>query len=140
MRLGFTDDERRGDQIARLLARQHLRIVDLVGHRHRRHEARDVAVLDEHFVRLWLDAENLSLELVLSGRRCAAARCGHQNRHEQTSHILNSIKFGGSNRTRPPIPMIWVGTSRYNYPEWKGSFYPQKMPSAKMLPYYAEHF
>jgi uncharacterized protein YecE (DUF72 family) len=35
---------------------------------------------------------------------------------------------------------LWVGTSGYNYPEWKGSFYPQKMPAAKMLPYYAEHF
>ena len=34
--------------------------------------------------------------------------------------------------------MIWVGTSGYNYPEWKGSFYPEKIPSAKMLPYYAE--
>ena len=36
--------------------------------------------------------------------------------------------------------MIWVGTSGYNYPEWKGSFYPETMPSAKMLPYYAERF
>ena len=34
--------------------------------------------------------------------------------------------------------MIWVGTSGYNYPEWKGSFYPEKIPSAKMLAYYAE--
>ena len=33
---------------------------------------------------------------------------------------------------------IWVGTSGYNYPEWKGSFYPEKLSSAKMLPYYAE--
>ncbi len=33
---------------------------------------------------------------------------------------------------------IWVGTSGYNYPEWRGSFYPEKMPTAKMLPYYAE--
>jgi uncharacterized protein YecE (DUF72 family) len=32
----------------------------------------------------------------------------------------------------------WVGTSGYNYPEWRGSFYPEKMPTAKMLPYYAE--
>jgi uncharacterized protein YecE (DUF72 family) len=32
---------------------------------------------------------------------------------------------------------IWVGTSGYNYPEWKGSFYPEKLPAAKMLPYYA---
>src|ERR1044072_3097082 len=35
---------------------------------------------------------------------------------------------------------IWVGTSGYNYPEWKGSFYPETMPAAKMLPYYAERF
>src|SRR5436190_6683484 len=35
---------------------------------------------------------------------------------------------------------IWVGTSGYNYPEWKGSFYPSKLPSAKMLPNYAERF
>ena len=31
-------------------------------------------------------------------------------------------------------------TSGYNYPEWKGSFYPEKLPAAKMLPYYAERF
>jgi uncharacterized protein YecE (DUF72 family) len=36
--------------------------------------------------------------------------------------------------------MIWVGTSGYNYPEWKGSFYPETLPAAKMLPYYAERF
>ena len=36
--------------------------------------------------------------------------------------------------------MIWVGTSGYNYPEWKGSFYPSDLPAAKMLPYYAERF
>jgi uncharacterized protein YecE (DUF72 family) len=35
---------------------------------------------------------------------------------------------------------IWVGTSGYNYPEWKGSFYPQKLPAAKMLGYYAARF
>ena len=35
---------------------------------------------------------------------------------------------------------IWVGTSGYNYPEWRGSFYPEKLPAAKMLPYYAERF
>jgi uncharacterized protein YecE (DUF72 family) len=34
----------------------------------------------------------------------------------------------------------WVGTSGYNYPEWKGSFYPEKMPAARMLPYYAAAF
>jgi uncharacterized protein YecE (DUF72 family) len=35
---------------------------------------------------------------------------------------------------------VWVGTSGYNYPEWKGNFYPEKLPAAKMLPYYAERF
>jgi uncharacterized protein YecE (DUF72 family) len=35
---------------------------------------------------------------------------------------------------------IWIGTSGYNYPEWKGSFYPEMLPAAKMLPYYAERF
>jgi uncharacterized protein YecE (DUF72 family) len=34
----------------------------------------------------------------------------------------------------------WVGTSGYSYPEWRGSFYPEKFPTAKMLPYYAERF
>jgi uncharacterized protein YecE (DUF72 family) len=36
--------------------------------------------------------------------------------------------------------MILVGTSGYNYPEWKGSFYPTELPTAKMLPYYASKF
>ena len=31
-----------------------------------------------------------------------------------------------------------VGTSGYNFPEWKGTFYPAKMPEAKMLEYYAQ--
>lgn len=33
---------------------------------------------------------------------------------------------------------IWVGTSGYNYPEWRGSFYPEKFATAKMLAFYAE--
>jgi uncharacterized protein YecE (DUF72 family) len=36
--------------------------------------------------------------------------------------------------------VILVGTSGYNYPEWKGSFYPQDLPASRMLPYYAERF
>jgi uncharacterized protein YecE (DUF72 family) len=36
--------------------------------------------------------------------------------------------------------VIWVGTSGYNYPEWKGSFYPEDLPPKKMLPYYAARF
>jgi len=36
--------------------------------------------------------------------------------------------------------VYWIGTSGYNYPEWKGSFYPADLPQAKMLPYYAARF
>ena len=36
--------------------------------------------------------------------------------------------------------MFWVGTSGYNYPEWKGSFYPADLAAKKMLPYYAARF
>jgi uncharacterized protein YecE (DUF72 family) len=32
---------------------------------------------------------------------------------------------------------LHVGTSGYQFPEWKGSFYPEKLPAAKMLQYYA---
>ena len=35
---------------------------------------------------------------------------------------------------------FWIGTSGFQYPEWKGYFYPEKLPAAKMLPYYAERF
>ena len=34
----------------------------------------------------------------------------------------------------------WVGTSGFQYPEWRGTFYPEKFPTAKMLPFYAERF
>lgn len=33
-----------------------------------------------------------------------------------------------------------IGTSGYNYPEWRGSFYPEKFPAGRMLAYYAERF
>jgi uncharacterized protein YecE (DUF72 family) len=35
---------------------------------------------------------------------------------------------------------IRVGTSGYNYPEWRGTFYPDKLSADKMLAYYAERF
>jgi uncharacterized protein YecE (DUF72 family) len=38
------------------------------------------------------------------------------------------------------MAMIWIGTSGYNYPEWKGNFYPADLASSKMLPYYAQRF
>ncbi len=33
---------------------------------------------------------------------------------------------------------LYVGTSGYSYKEWKGSFYPEKIPAKEMLNYYAE--
>ncbi|MBI4635210.1 MAG: DUF72 domain-containing protein [Candidatus Rokubacteria bacterium] len=35
---------------------------------------------------------------------------------------------------------IRVGTSGYNYAEWKGTFYPADLPAARMLAYYSERF
>ena len=35
---------------------------------------------------------------------------------------------------------IAVGTSGYNYPEWKGTFYPDPFPASKMFAFYAERF
>jgi uncharacterized protein YecE (DUF72 family) len=35
---------------------------------------------------------------------------------------------------------VHVGTSGYNYPEWRGTFYPEKFSTNKMLGYYAERF
>jgi uncharacterized protein YecE (DUF72 family) len=33
---------------------------------------------------------------------------------------------------------VYVGTSGYSYKEWKGNFYPEKIPAKEMLHYYAE--
>jgi uncharacterized protein YecE (DUF72 family) len=35
---------------------------------------------------------------------------------------------------------FYVGTSGYSYPEWKGSFYPPKLPAKQMLRFYGERF
>jgi uncharacterized protein YecE (DUF72 family) len=39
-----------------------------------------------------------------------------------------------------PPARIFVGTSGYNYPEWRGTFYPEKFSTDKMLAFYAERF
>src|SRR5258708_20401115 len=39
-----------------------------------------------------------------------------------------------------PAGQLRVGTSGYSYKEWKGSFYPQKLPDLEMLGFYAKHF
>jgi len=35
---------------------------------------------------------------------------------------------------------FFVGTSGYSYKEWKGTFYPEKLPQKEMLGYYAQRF
>lgn len=35
---------------------------------------------------------------------------------------------------------VLVGTSGYQYPEWRGSFYPEKFSTDRMLAFYAERF
>jgi uncharacterized protein YecE (DUF72 family) len=35
---------------------------------------------------------------------------------------------------------FWIGTSGFQYTEWKGNFYPEDLPAAKMLLFYAERF
>ena len=35
---------------------------------------------------------------------------------------------------------VWIGTSGFQYKEWKGGFYPAELSTAKMLGYYAERF
>ena len=34
---------------------------------------------------------------------------------------------------------VAAGTSGFSYKEWQGSFYPDKLPAARMLEFYAEH-
>jgi uncharacterized protein YecE (DUF72 family) len=35
---------------------------------------------------------------------------------------------------------IHVGTSGYSYPEWRGTFYPERFPAGRMFEYYAARF
>ena len=35
---------------------------------------------------------------------------------------------------------FFVGTSGYSYKEWKGTFYPEKMPARQMLAFYGQRF
>ena len=34
----------------------------------------------------------------------------------------------------------WIGTSGFQYAEWKGTFYPEDLPASKLLAFYAERF
>src|SRR5207249_2614428 len=56
-----------------------------------------------------------------------------------------NLSFGGgcahiSHLTDEGTMNFFVGTSGYSYPEWKGSFYPAKLPAKEMLGFYAARF
>jgi len=40
----------------------------------------------------------------------------------------------------PRKGQLRVGTSGYSYKQWKGNFYPEKLPDREMLGYYAGQF
>jgi uncharacterized protein YecE (DUF72 family) len=40
----------------------------------------------------------------------------------------------------PSNGLLRVGTSGFAYKEWKGSFYPEKLPDSEMLQFYSQHF
>ncbi|MDA1095425.1 MAG: DUF72 domain-containing protein [Acidobacteria bacterium] len=51
---------------------------------------------------------------------------------------MSSSPQGLSPDTGGAASRVLVGTSGYNYAEWRGNFYPEKLPAKKMLPFYAE--
>jgi uncharacterized protein YecE (DUF72 family) len=38
------------------------------------------------------------------------------------------------------VPVLYVGTSGWQYRDWRGSFYPREIPQDEWLEYYASHF
>jgi len=38
------------------------------------------------------------------------------------------------------LDRLWIGTSGWVYPHWRGVFYPPKLTTSRWLPFYAEHF
>ncbi len=51
-----------------------------------------------------------------------------------------SRKTARTSRTEGSATRFFVGTSGYSYKEWKGGFYPAKLPAREMLSYYAQRF
>jgi uncharacterized protein YecE (DUF72 family) len=35
---------------------------------------------------------------------------------------------------------VWIGTSGYSYPDWRGCYYPSQVKASEMLPFYAREF
>jgi uncharacterized protein YecE (DUF72 family) len=65
-------------------------------------------------------------------RRTIAARLDHR----PMPRVISAPES-----TRSPLSnRVLVGTSGFGYTEWRGSFYPQELPTKKFLAYYAQHF
>ena len=50
--------------------------------------------------------------------------------------MVSSVTLAKSEQSLS-LMKLHVGTSGYSYKEWKGSFYPEKLPAKEMLSYYA---
>ena len=88
-------------------------------------------MLDDGFLAVGRDGHDLSVHVVGSLVRFGAARGERDGRSDDKNDAGAACNL---------VYMVWVGTSGYNYPEWKGSFYPADLAAAKMLPYYAARF
>ncbi len=38
------------------------------------------------------------------------------------------------------LSQVWIGTSGYSYPDWRGCYYPSQIKASEMLPFYAREF
>lgn len=48
-----------------------------------------------------------------------------------------TVREARAPRVQARVPRIFVGTSGFSYPAWRGSFYPEDLPAREMLAFYA---
>ncbi len=89
---------------------------------------RALMIETERGVVIWFS----ELQQAENNQRCPALPI-IESRTTFTGCELRRSEVGSAMRLR-------IGTSGFQYPEWKGTFYPEKMPVNKMLPFYAERF
>ena len=51
-----------------------------------------------------------------------------------------TAKAGGNLLNKKNMTDLLIGTSGYDYPEWKGAFYPENLKRKDFLSYYATQF
>src|SRR3569832_1090926 len=82
-----------------------------------------------------LNAGNTASVSVSSRRRSAGRPVGTV----RTDRFL-ATPYDIPGHERGSKMQIFTGTSGFSYPEWRGSFYPEMMPTKQMLGFYAGHF